>query len=111
MKCKVGKVVLANTEMAAAFDVPKEVADVLIKFSREQNLQKILFSIPDELPKLQRTSSTSFSRLNGSKGDSKGWHIDGGASTSRYRNGYRAHSRYRDGKGGGQSSYSDGGKR
>ncbi len=110
MKCKVGKVVLANPAMAAAFDVPKEVANVLINFSREQNLQKISFSIPDELPKLQRSSSSSLLRFNGRERDSKGRHGDGGASTSRYINGYREHSRYRRGKEG-QSSYSEGGAR
>ncbi len=102
VKCKVGKVVLANHGMAAVFDVPKEIADDLINFSRGQNLKEISFSIPDELPELQiqptSSSSSSLPRFN---------RRGGGGSNARYCSGYGEQSRYRRGKEG--QSYSDGG--
>ncbi len=99
VRCKVGKVVLSNHGTDAVFDVSKEIADILINFSLEQNLQEISFSIPDELPKLQKDRSGSLNRFNGrgggrgSKGRSGGWN-----STARHFDGYGEQPRYRVGK-------------
>lgn len=49
----VGKISIAQDPTTAVFDMPTKVAEELVKFSEEQNLESVKFVFCTELPKLQ----------------------------------------------------------
>lgn len=58
----VGKIAVAKDPTTAVFDMSTEAAEQLIKFSKEQNLESIEFSMCPVLPVLQEVPVSSVGR-------------------------------------------------
>ncbi|CAM9480566.1 unnamed protein product [Hapterophycus canaliculatus] len=87
----VGKIAIAKDPTTAVFDMATDAADELVKFSKEQNLESIEFTMCPVLPLLQEVPG----RFGGGRG--------GGRGRGRGRGGGGGY------RGGGRSSYGGGG--